>query len=134
MWTNMVLFDVHAWTSWNSVSDPDSDEAIEQLQVKDSRAATAADQRNDILRSGMPTLADSIAAGVDSLIAFNPLNWKRDGELTIDLDKGMEIADRATKEPVSNVAVHEGPNVREVEFTSAEPSEGTSLGCITRPA
>jgi alpha-mannosidase len=110
MWTNMVLFDVHAWTSWNSVSDPDSDEAIEQLQVKDSPATTATDQRNVILRSGMATLADSIAAGVDRLIACNPLNWKRDGELTIDLDKGMEIADRATKEPVSDVVVHEGSN------------------------
>ena len=43
-------------------------------------------------------LADSIAAGVDSFTVFNPPNWKRDGEVTIDLDKSMEIADRATKE------------------------------------
>jgi alpha-mannosidase len=120
MWGNMVLFDEHTWTSWNSVSDPDSHEAIEQLRVKDSRATTATDQRNNILRSGMATLADSIAAGVDSLIVFNPLNWKRDGEVTIDLDKGMEIADRATKEPVPYVILHEGPNFREVEFRAAD--------------
>jgi alpha-mannosidase len=120
MWGNMVLFDEHTWTSWNSVSDPDSDEAIEQLRVKDSRATTATDQRNNILRSGMATLADSIAAGVDSLIVFNPLNWKRDGDVTIDLDKGMEIADRATKEPVPYVILHEGPNFREVEFRAAD--------------
>jgi alpha-mannosidase len=120
MWANMVLFDEHTWTSWNSVSDPDSDEAIEQLRVKDSRATRATDQRNNILRSGMATLADSIAAGVDSLIVFNPLNWKRDGKVTIDLDKGMEIADRATKEPVRYVVLHEGPNFREVEFRAAD--------------
>src|ERR1700732_4836221 len=120
MWSNMVLFDEHTWTSWNSVSDPDSDEAIEQLRVKDSRATTATDQRSDILRGGMANLADSIAAGVDSLIVFNPLNWKRDGEVTIDLDKGMEIADRATKEPVPYVVLHEGPNFREVEFRAAD--------------
>src|SRR5258708_23503246 len=120
MWANMVLFDEHTWTSWNSVSDPDSDEALEQLRVKDSRATTAADQRDNILRSGMASLADSIAAGVGSLIVFNPLNWKRDGEVTIDLDKGMEIADRATKEPVAYVVVHEGANVREVEFRAAD--------------
>ena len=120
MWANMVLFDEHTWTSWNSVSDPDSDEAIEQLRVKDSRATTATDQRNDILRSGMAALADSVAAGVDSLIVFNPLNWKRDGEVTIDLDKNMEIADRATKEPVSYVVVHEGPNFRRVEFRAED--------------
>jgi alpha-mannosidase len=96
MWTNMVLFDEHTWTSWNGVSDHDSDKAIEQLQIKDSRATTAPDQRNVILRSVMAAPADSVAAGVDSLIVFNPLNWKRDGKLTINLDKGMEIADRAT--------------------------------------
>jgi alpha-mannosidase len=120
MWANMVLFDEHTWTSWNSVSDPDSDEAIEQLRVKDSRATTATDQRNDILRSGMATLADSVAAGVGSLIVFNPLNWKRDGEVTINLDRGMEIADRATKQPVSYVVLHEGANFREVEFRAAD--------------
>jgi alpha-mannosidase len=120
MWANMVLFDEHTWTSWNSVSDPDSDQAIEQLRVKDSRATAATDQRNDILRSGMATLADSIAAGVDSLIVFNPLSWKRSGEVTIDLDKDMEIADRATKEPVSYVVLHNGPNFRKVQFRAAD--------------
>jgi alpha-mannosidase len=68
----------------------------------------------------MATLADSIAAGVDSLIVFNPLNWKRDGEVTIDLDKGMDIADRGTKEPVSYMVVHEGPNFRDVDFRAAD--------------
>jgi hypothetical protein len=120
MWANMVLFDEHTWTSWNSVSDPDSDEAIQQLRVKDSRATTAADQRDNILRSGMASLADSIAAGAGSLIVFNPLNWKRDGEVTIDLDKDMEIADRATKEPVPYVVLHEGANFREVEFRAVD--------------
>jgi alpha-mannosidase len=120
MWTNMVLFDEHTWTSWNSVSDPDSDQAVEQLRVKDSRATTATAQRNDILRSGMANLADSIAASVDSLIVFNPLNWKRDGAVTIDLDNGKEIADRATHEPVPYVVLHDGPNFRNVEFRAAD--------------
>ena len=120
MWSNMVLFDEHTWTSWNSVSDPDSDEAIEQLHVKDLRATTATNQRNDILRNGAASLADSIAAGVDSLIVFNPLNWKRDGEVTIDLDKDLEIADRATKKPIHYIVLHEGPNFRQVEFRAAD--------------
>ena len=116
MWANMVLMDEHTWASWNSVSDPDSDEATEQLRVKDSRATSAADFRDNILRSSAAALADSIAAGVDSLIVFNTLNWKRDGEVTIDLDKGMEIADRATKESVPYIVLREGPNYRTVEF------------------
>ncbi|HLY40756.1 MAG TPA: polysaccharide lyase family protein [Terracidiphilus sp.] len=116
MWANMVLMDEHTWASWNSVSDPDSDEANEQLRVKDSRATAAADLQGDILRSSMAALADSIAVGVDNLIVFNTLNWRRDGEVTIDLDKDMEIADRSTKEAVPYIVLHEGPNFRTVEF------------------
>ena len=120
MWANMVLFDEHTWTSWNSVSDPKSDEAVEQLRLKDSRATTAADLRSGLLGSSMATLADSIATGVDSLVVFNTLNWKRDGEVTIDLDKDMEIADRATKETTPYVVLYEGPNYRKVEFRATD--------------
>jgi hypothetical protein len=38
----------------------------------------------------------------------------------IDLDKGMDIADRGTKEPVSYMVVHEGPNFRDVDFRAAD--------------
>jgi alpha-mannosidase len=120
MWANMVLMDEHTWTSWNSVSDPDSDEAVAQLRVKDSSATTAADERSDLLRSSMAALADSIAAGVDSLIVFNPLNWNRDGEVTMDLDNGMEIADRTTKAAVPYMVLHNGPNFRRVEFRATD--------------
>ncbi|HWA93370.1 MAG TPA: polysaccharide lyase family protein [Terracidiphilus sp.] len=120
MWANMVLMDEHTWLSWNSVSDPESDEAVKQLKVKDGRATTAADLRDNILRSSMATLADSVAAGVDNLIVFNTLNWKRDGQVVIDLDKGMEIADAATKQSVPYIVLHDGPNYRKVEFRAAD--------------
>ena len=73
----------------------------------------------------MASLADSIAAGVGSLIVFNPLNWKRDGEVTIDLDKDMEIADQATKQTIPYVVLHEGASLRRVEFRATEvPAAG----------
>ena len=118
MWANMVLMDEHTWTSWNSVSDPTSKEAVQQLRVKDSRATTAASLRKNILRTSMATLADSIGAGVNSLIVFNPLNWTRDGQVTIDLDKGMEIADHATGKAVAYLVLSDGPNFRKVQFTA----------------
>ncbi|MGC9225506.1 MAG: polysaccharide lyase family protein, partial [Terracidiphilus sp.] len=120
MWANMVLMDEHTFTSWNSVSDPDSNEARQQLRVKNSRATAAAELRGDILRSSMASLANSISAGVGSLIVFNPLSWKRDGLVAIDLDKGMEIADRATKQAVPYEVLHEGPNFRRVEFRASQ--------------
>jgi alpha-mannosidase len=120
MWSNMVLMDEHTWASWNSVSDPDSSEATEQLRVKDSRATTAAAERDDLLRSSMASLADSIAAGVNSIIVFNPLSWKRSGEVTIDLDRGFEIADRATGQTIPYLVVHEGENFQRVEFVAQD--------------
>ena len=120
MWANMVLMDEHTWTSWNSVSDPTSREAVEQLGVKDARSTTAAAQRDDVLRSSMASLADSIAAGVNSVIVFNTLNWKRDGAVTIDLDHGMEIADRSTGQSVPCFVLNEGPDFSRVEFTAKD--------------
>jgi alpha-mannosidase len=118
MWNNMVLMDEHTWTSWNSVSDPTSREAVEQLRVKDLRAETAADLRDHLVRSGLASIADSISAKVGSLIVFNPLNWKRDGIVNIDLDKGLEIVDQTIGEPVPYSVVGEGNDFRRVEFVA----------------
>jgi alpha-mannosidase len=41
----------------------------------------------------MAQLADRIASGPNSLIVFNTLSWKRDGTVSLDLNKGEEIAD-----------------------------------------
>ena len=120
MWASMVLMDEHTWTSWNSVSDPDSNEAVEQLKVKDSRAITANALRDHLLRSSMASVADSIAVGVGTVIVYNPLNWKRDGLVTIDLDNGFEIADRATQQTVPYSVAHTGSNFRRVQFVATD--------------
>lgn len=133
MWNNMVLMDEHTWLSWNSVSDPDSNQAKEQLRVKDSRAVTAAELRDHLLRGSMATIADSIAAGVGSVIVFNPLNWKRDGVVSFDLDKGYEIVDRGTDQPVAVTPVHEGPNFQRVEFVAKDvPPVGYKVYSLRR--
>ncbi len=120
MWNSMVLMDEHTWLSWNSVSDPASREATEQLRVKDSRAITAAGLRDHLLRSSMASVADSIAAGVGSVIVFNPLNWQRDGIVNIDVDKGYEMVDRATEQPVPYSVVQDGNDFRRVEFVAKQ--------------
>jgi alpha-mannosidase len=120
MWANMVLMDEHTWTSWNSVSDPTSQEAVEQLRVKDARATTAAATRDDLLRSSMASLVDSIAAGVNSIIVFNPLSWKRDGAVTIDLDNGMEIAERGSSQAVPSFVLSQGADFNRVEFMAKD--------------
>jgi alpha-mannosidase len=120
MWNNMVLMDEHTWTSWNSVSDPESQEALEQLRVKDARATTAAELRDRVVRSGMASIADSVAAKVGSILVFNSLNWKRDGIVTIDLDKGYEIVDQTTGQTVPYSVVREGNSDRRVQFVARD--------------
>lgn len=125
MWDEIVLMDEHTWTSWNSVSDPDSEEAIEQLKVKDSRARHADALRDHLLRSSMASLADSIAAGVGSVIVFNPLNWKRDGLVEMDLDNGYELTERGTGQAVPYFVLHTGENFRRVQFVAKDvPATG----------
>ncbi len=116
MWADMVLMDEHTWLSGDSVYDPTSNEARNQLIVKDSRAISAREKRDHLLRSSLASLSDSIAAPVGSILVFNPLNWKRDGLVSIDLDKGAQIIDRSTEEAVPFSVVREGNAFRRVEF------------------
>ncbi len=133
MWSNMVLLDEHTWASWNSVSDPASVEAVEQLRVKDSRAVRASELRDQLLRSSMASLADSIAAGAGSIIVFNPLNWKRDGLVSIDLDPGSEIVDRATNETAPFFITQQGNSFRRVEFIAKDvPAVGYKVYTVRR--
>ena len=120
MWKNMVLMDEHTWTSWNSVSDPSSQEAVQQLHVKHMRAVNAANLRDHLVRSGMASIADSISAKVGSVIVFNPLNWTRDGLVSIDLDKGSEIVDQATGQIVPYSVCKEGNNSRRIVFVAQQ--------------
>jgi len=120
MWANMVLMDEHTWLSADSVSDPTSDEARNQLIVKDSRAISARDQREHLLRSGLASLADSAAAPAGSILVFNPLNWRRDGIVAIDLEKGMQLFDRETGESVSISPVKLGNDFLRVEFLAKD--------------
>lgn len=120
MWANMVLFDEHTWSSSNSISDPSSNEAVEQLRLKDSRAITAAALRDNILRGSMATLANKIAAKVDSIVVFNSLNWKRDGKVTMDLPKDMDIVDHGSGQTVPNLVLSQDNHLSRVEFRAKD--------------
>lgn len=119
MWNNMALMDEHTWLSYNSVSDPSSEEATDQLAVKDSRATTAHALVDHLVRSSMASLADSIAADKGSLIVFNTLNWKRSGLVTFDLPNRFQLVDRSSGQSVPVEVIEKGPNFRRVRFVAA---------------
>jgi len=120
MWTDMVLMDEHTWDSYNSVGDPTSEEAVDQLKVKEQFAVNAAARVDFIARRAMANLANAIPAGQGSLIVFNSLNWKRSGPVVIDLDKGQEILDLKVDQPVPFEILSVGINFNRVRFIARE--------------
>lgn len=120
MWNDMVLMDEHTWGAYNSVTDPTSTEAIDQLEVKDHFAVNAADRVDFVARRSMANLVNGIPAGPGSLIVFNTLNWKRSGSVSVDVNRGDEIIDFLTNEPVPCELVLNGPNFQRIRFRAAD--------------
>ena len=120
MWRNMVLMDEHTWTSAQSTTDPHSEESVEQLKVKDSRATRAQWLVDNILRRSMGSIADSISAPHGTLIVFNPLNWQRSALVEFDLPNGRELVDKTTGQSVSCELLSTGKNYHRVRFMAVD--------------
>ncbi|MEO6965989.1 MAG: polysaccharide lyase family protein [Acidobacteriaceae bacterium] len=120
MWTDMVLMDEHTWDSYNSISDPTSMEAVQQLQVKDLNAIKAQDLGRFVIRNSMASLVDSISAGRGNLVVFNTLNWKRNGLVALDLAKDREIVDPATGKVEPVETLWDGKDFRHVRFVAQD--------------
>jgi hypothetical protein len=100
IWRNIVLFSEHTWTSYNSVSQPDHEEAVKQLRVKDDRADRANIEIDDVMNRSLSQLADQIHIPSNTLVVFNSLSWKRDAIVETDLFEHPTIIDLSTHQQV----------------------------------
>jgi hypothetical protein len=100
IWRNIILFAEHTWLSYNSVSQPDHEQSIKQLRVKDSRADRAALEIEDVMNRSLSQLADQIHIPANTLVVFNPLNWQRDALVETDLFEHPKLVDLATQKEV----------------------------------
>ena len=100
IWQNIILFAEHTWASYNSVSQPDHDETVKQLRVKDDRADRAALEIDDVINRSMSQLANDIHVPENTLVVFNSLNWKRDLVVEMDLFEHPKLMDLTTHQPV----------------------------------
>ena len=125
IWRNIVLFSEHTWTSWNSVSQPDRQEAADQLEVKDNRAVTARMEIRDVVNRGMSQLANDIHLPAETLVVFNPLNWQRDALVESDLPEKASLQDLTTQRPVTYQVLERREGFVRVRFLAkALPSVG----------
>jgi alpha-mannosidase len=101
IWRNILLFAEHTWLSYNSVSQPDHEESVKQLRVKDDRAERAALGIEDVMNRSLSQLADQIHVPANTLVVFNSLNWRRDGVVETDLFEHPRLVDLTTHQEVS---------------------------------
>jgi len=125
LWNNMVLYDEHTWGAAQSVTDPESRETINQLAVKEAFATDAKRDVDYVLRRSLADLANFIYDPQGTLLVFNPLSWQRSSLVDIDLDKGHEIVDLVTNQPVSYEVLSTGESYRRIRFLAQDvPSVG----------
>lgn len=125
MWKNMLLMDEHTWGAADSVRNPESSEAVQQLAFKDAYATRAKALADFVRRKSMANLADSITIGRRSLIVFNTLNWTRSAPVFVDLAKSEEIVDLSTGQVVPVEVIRHENRLDRVRFVAKDiPSVG----------
>jgi alpha-mannosidase len=109
-WTHILLFAEHTWGAGNSISQPDSMEAVQQLAVKDNFATQAHFELDDIKNRSLFELTRAIRIPNGGLVVFNPLNWKRSGLVEADLRQSDAIEDLSLHQdvPFEIMQSHEG--------------------------
>jgi len=125
LWNSMVLYDEHTWGADRSVSNPKSEEAVNQLAVKEGFAQEAKGQVEYVLQRGLAALADSIYDPEGTLLVFNPLSWPRSGMVELDLDKGRELMDLTTNRTIPYEILATGQSYHHIRFLAQDvPSVG----------
>jgi hypothetical protein len=100
IWRNIILFSEHTWLSYNAESQPEHEEAVRQLRVKDDRAERASIEIEDVMNRSLSQLANDVHVPAGTLVVFNSLNWSRDAMVESDLAEHSRLFDMTTHQEV----------------------------------
>ena len=120
MWTNLLLYAEHTWDSWDSISRPDSQEAVRQLATKDHYVSESQQAVDTLMEESLSQIADRIHMPARSLVVFNSLNWARSEMVELDVDRGTVLAEYGMKAPVQLETLHEGAGYRHARFMAKD--------------
>ena len=124
-WNNILLFAEHTWGAGNSISQPDTDEAVKQLAVKDNFAIQAHFELEDITNRSLYQLAHQIQIPGRTIVVFNGLNWKRNALIETDLRKKEELIDLTTHQKIPLEVMSDREGFIHVRFLASDlPSVG----------
>ncbi len=134
IWLNLVLFAEHTWASWNSITMPDHEETVKQLEVKDSRATTARLEIDDVTNRSLSQLADQIHVPANTLVVFNSLAWRRSALVETDLFDRARLKDLTTNQEVPFEVLGQKPGFLHVRFLARDlPAVGYKCYAISYP-
>ena len=120
IWRNILLFAEHTWLSYNSVSQPDHEESVKQLRVKDGRADSASLEIEDVMNRSLSQLADQIHIPENTLVVFNSLNWQRDAIVETDLLEHPKLVDLTTQKEVPLQILYKKQSFLHVRFLAKD--------------
>ena len=104
LWKNVLLYDEHTWGAWCSISQPQSEQTLEQWEVKGSFARQADAVSRQLLKNGMSGLAAMVPKS--DLVVFNSLAWTRNDIVPTDEEGAWE--DVATGDVLHTQQLPEG--------------------------
>ncbi|MBV8864950.1 MAG: hypothetical protein JO210_06060, partial [Acidobacteriaceae bacterium] len=130
IWENIILFSEHTWASYNSVSQPNHDETVKQLRVKDDRADRASLQIEEVINRSMSQLANDIHVPANTLVVFNSLNWRRDLVVETDLFAHPKLVDLTTHQEVPLEVLYNKEQFLHVRFV-AKDVPGVGYRCFS---
>ncbi len=120
IWRNIILFAEHTWASYNSITQPDEEETVKQLRVKDNRADRASLEIEDLMNRSLSQLADQIHIPANTLVVFNSLNWRRDAVVETDLFENPKLIDLSTKQEIPLQVLYEKEHFLHVRFLAKD--------------
>jgi len=107
-WNNMLVFDEHTWTYVGATTQPENEQTENQLALKGARTTEAEREIAESLQRSWAQFESFLGPKDPSLVVFNPLNWRRSGQVSFDLQDGVGLFDTTTGKPVSYETVSVG--------------------------
>ena len=136
-WNNMLLFDEHTWTYVGATTQPENEQTETQLALKGARTTEAEREITESLQRSWAQFESFLGPKDLSLVVFNPLNWRRSGLVSFDLQDGLGLFDPSTDKlvPYETVSIGKstplpgfGDGYRRVRFVAEDvPGMGYKL-------
>ena len=119
-WIDILMYDEHTWGAHSSISQPDSEFAVQQDAYKQEYARRGARLVDDLLQKA---LADRIDENSNFIEVFNTSSWPRENWVMLQTDAKWKSVVDQTGSPVPFQRLSDGT----LAFKASVPALGSAL-------